>query len=85
MGREVVGGEEAAAGEGATLGSPWEVLSILEMSLVEANLARGVLACARMPIGAGGNPKAAKGCTTRWLKKGVYAKRRVVQERGKVN
>jgi len=67
-------GEEAAAGEGSTLGSPQEVLNILEMSLVEANLARGVLACARMPIGAGGNPKTAKGCATGQLKKGCVSR-----------
>ena len=86
LGREVVGGEEVAAREGATLGSPQEALSIVEMSLVEANLTRGVLAFARMPIGAGGNPKQPKGAPPGGLK-GVCTPigKRVIQERGKVN
>jgi len=86
LGREVVRGEEVATREGATLRSPRKALSILEMSLVEANLTRGVLAFARIPIGAGGNPEQPKGCANGRLKGGVYAKRkRIIQERGKVN
>jgi len=74
LGREVVGGEGVAAREGATLGSSQEALSIVEMSLVEANLTRGVLAFARMPIGAGGNPKTAKRCATGRLKRGCVCR-----------
>jgi len=46
------------------LGSPQEVLNILEMLPVEAHLTGGVLAFAMAPIGAGSKPKAAKRCAT---------------------
>jgi len=62
---------EVAAG----LGSLWEVLNILEMSLVEARLVRGVLAFAMVPVGAGGKPKAAQSCTTGRLRKEMCALR----------
>ena len=58
-------GEVAAAG----LGLHWEDLNILEMSPMEACLVGGALAFAMAEVGAGGRPKAAQSCATRWLRK----------------
>ncbi len=75
----------ACQGEVASrLESAWDVLNILAMSPVDKHLAGGVLALTMVLVGAWGEPRPPKGCTTRQLKGGMCAQERSeLKTRGK--